>query len=133
MFFFILCVCFQARHKRLNLLTHPLVGSLLHYKWKTFAQTVYLVNLFSYSLFVAFITVLAMIMHNPQSDKCTCVRASGCGKLTLFRLFSLNKGTNQTGWISDVNTTDSMARSSDHNGICGKSGSEVIIIIADCS
>lgn len=61
---------FKAHYQQLRLLTHPLVGSLLHYKWKTFGQAVYLINLFSYSLFVAFITVLAMIVPNPQSDIC---------------------------------------------------------------
>jgi len=58
---------------RLDLLEHPLVGSLLHYKWKTFGMWMYLFNMFSYLLFVTFLTTFALSVMTPDTKICKAV------------------------------------------------------------
>lgn len=60
----------QVRKKRLNLLNHPVVGSLLHQKWNAFGIWVYLLNLFMYIVFLSFLTAFALEVPNPQADIC---------------------------------------------------------------
>ena len=69
----------KVESKRLNLLTHPLVGSLLHHKWKRFGQYGYFTNLLIYCLFLIFLTTFALIIENPMSTFCkfTAVRSFG--------------------------------------------------------
>ena len=62
---------FQVESKRLNLLTHPLVGSLLHHKWKKFGLYGYYFNLLSYCVFLIFLTTFALIIENPRGPGCS--------------------------------------------------------------
>ena len=63
----------KVESKSLNLLTHPLVGSLLHHKWKKFGQYGYFINLFTYCVFLTFLTVFALIIENPRSSPCKII------------------------------------------------------------
>lgn len=56
--------------KRLDLLRHPLVTSLLNDKWDQFGGLLYFVNLVLFSLFVVFLTSFALTVLNPQTDVC---------------------------------------------------------------
>ena len=56
--------------ERLDLLMHPMVGSLLHRKWIKFGQPGYIVNLLTYILFLTFLTTFALIVKNPTSQSC---------------------------------------------------------------
>ena len=60
----------QVESKSLKLLTHPLVGSLLHHKWQKFGQYGYFINLLSYCVFLIFLTTFALIIENPRSQSC---------------------------------------------------------------
>ena len=60
----------QVQKGRLQLLKHPLVGSLLHYKWKTFGQYGYFLNMLIYVIFLIFLTSFALVTLNPQSQSC---------------------------------------------------------------
>ena len=63
-------IILQVESKRLNLLRHPVVGSLLHRKWLKFGQYGYFVNLLTYCLFLTSLTVFALIVENPMSPVC---------------------------------------------------------------
>ena len=63
----------KAESKRLNLLTHPLVGSLLHHKWKKFGQYGYFINLLMYTVFIISLTTFAFIIQNPRSQVCELI------------------------------------------------------------
>ena len=63
----------KVESKRLNLLTHPLVGSLLHHKWKKFGQYGYFINLLMYTVFVISLTTFAFIIQNPRSQVCELI------------------------------------------------------------
>ena len=60
----------QVEHRRLNLLSHPLILYLLHQKWLKFGQYVYYLNLFTYCLFLVFLTTFALLNENPRSPFC---------------------------------------------------------------
>ena len=62
--------------KRLNLLTHPLFGSLLHHEWKKFGQYGYFLNLLTYCVFLIFLTTFALIINNPRTQACKFVNYS---------------------------------------------------------
>ncbi|XP_064387692.1 transient receptor potential cation channel subfamily A member 1 homolog [Halichondria panicea] len=56
--------------KELKLLKHPVVGSLLHYKWNKFGLIGYIVNLLTYAVFLSLLTAFALLVPNPQSPQC---------------------------------------------------------------
>ena len=57
-------------HQRTRLLTHPVVGSLLHYKWMTFGTPSFFVNLIFYVIFLAFFTLLVVLTPLPNGSVC---------------------------------------------------------------
>ena len=61
----------QVQYKRLDLLNHPVIGSLVHHKWFAFGLWGYLLNLLIYVIFLVILTSFALIVPNPQSATCT--------------------------------------------------------------
>ena len=68
---------------QIDLLKHPLVTSLLDYKWRTYGRYFYFSNLFIYLVFLAFLTAFALVSPNPGSE--TCERS-------LYTVEPLNEG-----------------------------------------
>jgi len=62
----------QVQYRRLDLLKHPLIGSLLHHKWKVFGFC-YFLNLLWYILFLAFLTVFALLIPSPVEPTCKSI------------------------------------------------------------
>ena len=60
----------QTNHNRTELLTHPVVGSLIHHKWIKFGVWWYFFNLFTFSVYLTFLTSFTLLLPNPQSDYC---------------------------------------------------------------
>ena len=60
----------QVDSGRLDLLEHPLVGSLLHYKWKNFGMWVYFFNILTYLPFVLSLTTFALVVMSPEYKIC---------------------------------------------------------------
>ena len=52
-----------------KLLDHPLVSSLIAYKWSK-AWRFYLINILFYLVFLVFVTAFALELPNPQSELC---------------------------------------------------------------
>ena len=61
----------QVESERTELLTHPLVTSLLSQKWNSYGRIVFYTNLALYLIFVIFLTTFALVVPNPQSAACT--------------------------------------------------------------
>nr|CAB3267276.1 transient receptor potential cation channel subfamily A member 1 homolog [Phallusia mammillata] len=57
----------MVEEKRYNLLLHPLVVSLLDYKWRKFVRPVYIFNLSLYVMFMGFFNVYMLMMPPPYS------------------------------------------------------------------
>nr|CAB3267273.1 transient receptor potential cation channel subfamily A member 1 homolog [Phallusia mammillata] len=57
----------MVQAKRKTLLRHPLVVSLLNYKWKRFVRPVYILNLLLYLTFMAFFNLYMLTMPPPYS------------------------------------------------------------------
>ena len=57
-------------NKRIDMLTHPLVTSLLNSKWKKYGCAVYFLNLTTFIFFLIFLTVFALISLNPHDNVC---------------------------------------------------------------
>ncbi len=74
----------QVDSEQIGLLKHPLVTSLLDYKWTTYVQYVYFGNLFVYLLFLSFLTAFALVVLNPLS--CTCESLHACIRLRALSL-----------------------------------------------
>lgn len=64
------CIIGQVTHQRTRLLTHPVVGSLLHYKWMTFGAPSFFVNLIFYVVFLAFFVSLVVFAPLPNGPIC---------------------------------------------------------------
>ena len=64
--------CSQVRHKREELLNHPVVYSLIHYKWRYYGFLSYVLNLCFFALFLALLTAFALVVPNPQTMQCRC-------------------------------------------------------------
>ena len=77
------CLPSKVESKRIDLLKHPLVTSLLNYKWRTFARYVYFGNLLIYLIFLIFLTCFALLVINPLTQTCECFHNvltwNGCG------------------------------------------------------
>lgn len=65
---FLLC---QVESERTDLLTHPLVTSLLNQKWNSYGRIVFYTNLAIYLVFLIFLTAFALVIPNPLSPVCT--------------------------------------------------------------
>ena len=98
-----LILFYKVECKRLNLLTHPLVGSLLHYKWRKFGQYGYLLNLLTYCIFLIFLNIFALTIENPRSQ--TCKFNSSNLIFIVYIIIIIN--TIMTGLSLSTNVTDS--------------------------
>ena len=49
---------------------HPLVISLLDYKWKRFGRYIFFGNLFIYLTFLVFLTAFALVVQSPVERPC---------------------------------------------------------------
>ena len=54
------------------MLTHPVISSLLQYKWFHFGLWLYLLNLLIYIIFILFLTAFTLVVLLPQSSTCMC-------------------------------------------------------------
>ena len=69
---------FQKKHHRSNLMKHPLVISLLDYKWKKFGRRIFFGNLLIYLIFLVFLTAFGLVVLSPVERSC---------KHLLFKIF----------------------------------------------
>ena len=60
----------QVIHQRTRLLTHPVVGSLLDHKWRTFGAPSFFLNLVFYVIFLALFTSLIFVTPLPNGPVC---------------------------------------------------------------
>ena len=67
------CLVSQVESQQIDLLNHPLVTSLLNYKWTRYGQLVYLINVGIYLFFLTFITSFALVVPAPNSSLCEWV------------------------------------------------------------
>jgi len=58
------------KHGHSNLLKHPLVISLLEYKWTTFGQYIFFANFFFYLIFLSFLTAFGLVVLSPLETTC---------------------------------------------------------------
>ena len=63
---------YQVKHKRAELLKHPLVVRLLEYKWRKVALPLFLGYISVYLLFVLMLTLFALLSPRPSPDNDTC-------------------------------------------------------------
>ena len=49
---------------------HPLVISLLDYKWKKFGRYIFFGNLFIYLIFLVFLTAFGLVVLSPVEKPC---------------------------------------------------------------
>lgn len=68
-----LCPSLQVESKRTELLRHPVVTSLLDYKWRHYTQLTYFLNLSIYILFVVLLTTFALFVYSPEEEICELV------------------------------------------------------------
>ena len=61
---------FQVQSEAAMLLKHPLVCSLLAYKWKSYGRFFYLTNLLLYLVFLSFLTAYALVLPSPLLTVC---------------------------------------------------------------
>jgi len=54
-----------------DLLLHPVVGSLLRWKWLRYIALFYLINYGLYLIYIIFLTTFALNVPNPQLPACT--------------------------------------------------------------
>ena len=62
----------QVKHKRADLLKHPLVSQLLEYKWRRVALPLFLGYMAVYLLFLLMLTLFALLSPRPSPDSDTC-------------------------------------------------------------
>ena len=56
-----------------DLLKHPLVISLLDYKWKKFGRFVFFLNLLIYIFFLVFLTAFGLTVLSPLEMTCAYI------------------------------------------------------------
>ncbi|CAF1140837.1 unnamed protein product, partial [Rotaria sordida] len=88
----------MVEKNREELLDHPLVHSLLDYKWKLYARYVYYFNFLFYLLFVASLTTYVFITFAPYSFSTTYEQMR---ELTCYKLCTFIKA-NQTDNINNL-------------------------------
>jgi len=59
----------MVKHHQEDLLAHPLVTSLLRYKWDSFGRYFYYMNLFLYCVFITFLTGYVVTTTAPYMYK----------------------------------------------------------------
>ena len=69
---------FQKKHGCSNLIKHPLVISLLDYKWKEFGRYIFFGNLLIYLTFLVFLTTFGLVVLSPVERPC---------KYILYKIF----------------------------------------------
>ena len=79
----------QVDHRRLELLEHPVVSSLIHYKWFQFGLGSYIIKLLFYSLYLALLTVFAFFAPNPQSPECMLKSTLYCYLKTVLSMMCM--------------------------------------------
>lgn len=65
-----LSLLFQKKYGRSRLQKHPLVTSLLKYKWNKFGRFIFFGNLFLYLIFLAFLTAFSLVILSPVERTC---------------------------------------------------------------
>ena len=83
------CHSLQAEGGSVNLLTHPVVITLLNMKWRTFGLYVFMINIVAYSSFLAALTSYALCLPKPTRNVCESVCKVGKHKIMREVLFSL--------------------------------------------
>ena len=58
------------KHKRIDLLKHPVASELLKYKWNTYGLPVFVFNFVLNVLFVILLTATVMLTPLPQREEC---------------------------------------------------------------
>ena len=61
---------FQTKHGCSNHMKHPLVISLLDYKWNEFGWYIFFGNLFVYLIFLVFLTAFGLVVLSPVERPC---------------------------------------------------------------
>ena len=61
---------FQKKHGCTTLMKHPLVISLLDYKWKKFGRYIFFGNLLIYLIFLVFLTAFGLVVLSPVEGPC---------------------------------------------------------------
>ena len=79
----------QVQHGRLEMLTHPVISSLLQHKWFHFGLWLYLLNLLVYIIFLGFLTAFALVDIPPQSNTCMCPSSMSTILLCSFHSYRL--------------------------------------------
>lgn len=62
---------FQVRHKRLELLKHPLVASFIHHKWNLFGRWFYYPNIFLYTFLMSMLTAYIYLRFDCEINYTT--------------------------------------------------------------
>ena len=60
----------QVQYGRLEMLTHPVISSLLQHKWFHFGLWLYLLKMIIYIIFLGLLTAFALVVLPPQSNTC---------------------------------------------------------------
>ena len=58
------------KHKRINLLKHPVASELLKYKWNTYGLPVFILSFILNVLFITLLTVTVRLTPLPQRVEC---------------------------------------------------------------
>ena len=58
------------KHKRINLLKHPVASQLLKYKWKTYGLPVFVISFLLHLFFITLLTVMVLLTPLPQRKEC---------------------------------------------------------------
>lgn len=60
----------QVKHKRHDLLKHPVTSELLKYKWSTYGSPVFIAIMLLRILFIGLLTALVLLTPLPQRSVC---------------------------------------------------------------
>ena len=85
---------FQKKHGCSKLMKHPLVISLLDYKWKKFGRYIFFGNLLIYLIFLVFLTAFALVILSPVERPC---------KHILFKIFVCAQVMAMNTWYHFMN------------------------------
>ncbi|XP_077974410.1 uncharacterized protein LOC120329316 isoform X2 [Styela clava] len=96
------CLMIMVKSKRENLLRHPLVHSLLEYKWKSYGRVVYYINLLLYTLFMAVFNSYMLTVPPPYAINATATNIDG----SCVKVVETSQGT----WGTDCTLNHSFWR-----------------------
>ena len=57
-------------YSRKDLLKHPVVSSLLAYKWGIYGRATFAINLVTYLIYLLFLTLYALLLPHPDHFFC---------------------------------------------------------------